>query len=108
MDGTTLKDINGNEVGIGSAVCLLTSGNFIYGHIEQILENGKVKVKPDIGYAMVKPHFRAKEFYVMEANCVGLVHDNPTSAAGTPCSSAIVALDDTDVVVNEDNSVVET
>ncbi len=79
MDKKALvKDCNGNAINEGSAVCILTSGNFIYGHIKEVLGNGKVKVIPDIGHVMTKPNFRLKSEYIVDSESVGLVHDTDT------------------------------
>lgn len=55
-------DTFGNEFGIGTAVAVLTAGNFIYGHITAINED-KIEVVPDIGYNTTKPNFRLKKLY---------------------------------------------
>lgn len=55
-------DSIGIEFGIGTAVAVLTAGNFIYGHVTSINED-KVEVIPDIGYRTSKPNFRLKKLY---------------------------------------------
>ena len=70
-----VKDVNGVEVGIGDAVAILTSGNFIYGHITEVLNEKKVKVIPDIGYNTTKPNFRLKKSYTVASDSIGIVND---------------------------------
>ena len=38
LNKSKMKDCNGVEVGVGNAVCILTAGNFIFGHITEITE----------------------------------------------------------------------
>ena len=40
-----MKDCNGEEVKIGTPVCVLTSGNFIFGHVTAINENKAILIK---------------------------------------------------------------
>lgn len=70
---TKTVDCNGENVFVGSAVCILTSGNFIYGHVTEIKENGNVKVIPDIGYNSSKPNFRLKKIYEASSESIGVV-----------------------------------
>ena len=55
-------DAVGNTVEIGDAVCILTAGNFVYGHVMSINEE-KAEVVPDIGYRTSKKNFRLKSKY---------------------------------------------
>lgn len=68
-----MKDCNNEEVKVGTAVCVLTSGNFIFGHIKEIKDN-KAVVIPDIGYNTTKPNFRLKKEYVATSECIGIVN----------------------------------
>lgn len=67
-------DCIGLEFGVGSAVAVLTAGNFIYGHVTAINED-KVEVNPDIGYRTSKPNFRLKKIYKTTTNHVALLKD---------------------------------
>ena len=49
MENVKAIDSIGIEFGIGTAVAVLTAGNFIYGHVTAINED-KIEVIPDIGY----------------------------------------------------------
>ena len=69
-------DCNGEKVEVGSAVCVLTAGNFIYGHVIGVNDNGTVKVVPDIGYNSTKPNFRLKKFYEANSDTIGVVNDD--------------------------------
>jgi hypothetical protein len=69
-----MKDCNGEEVKIGTPVCVLTSGNFIFGHVTAINEN-KATVTPDIGYNTTKPNFRLKKSYTADSSMIGVVNN---------------------------------
>lgn len=68
-----MKDCNGEIINVGTPVCVLTSGNFIFGHVTEINE-GKATVKPDIGYNTTKPNFRLKKEYVATSDAIGVVN----------------------------------
>ena len=73
-EGTAIiLDCNGEEVTIGTPVCVLTSGNFIFGHVTAISE-GQATVKPDIGYNTTKPNFRLKKEYIATSDMIGVVN----------------------------------
>ena len=55
-------DAVGNPVYEGDTVCVLTAGNFIYGHVAKINDKG-AEVLPDIGYRTSKKNFRLKQKY---------------------------------------------
>ena len=74
MEKETMRDCNGEEVGIDTPVCVLSSGNFIFGHITSIKE-GKAIVKPDIGYNTTKPNFRLKKEYIATSDMIGIIND---------------------------------
>ena len=55
-------DSLGNKIQIGSPVCGISAGNFIYGHILEMDEK-KVTMTSDIGYRTNKINFLPKEMY---------------------------------------------
>ena len=67
-------DTFGNEFEIGTAVAVLTAGNFIYGHITAINED-KIEVVPDIGYNTTKPNFRLKKLYKTTSKHIAILKD---------------------------------
>jgi len=69
------RDCNGEVISIGTPVCVLTSGNFIFGHVINIDED-KVTVDPDIGYNTTKPNFRLKKQYIASSSAIGII-DQP-------------------------------
>ncbi len=71
-------DCNENEINIGDAVCLLTSGNFIYGHVTAINEVA-VDVIPDIGYKTSKQNFRLKKVYHASSKNIALIDEDKTT-----------------------------
>lgn len=71
-------DCNENEIHIGDAVCLLTSGNFIYGHVTTINEDN-VDIIPDIGYKTSKQNFRLKKLYHASSKNIALLNEKETA-----------------------------
>lgn len=71
-------DCNENEIHIGDAVCLLTSGNFIYGHVTAVNE-GNVDIIPDIGYKTSKQNFKLKKSYHASSKNIALVNEKETA-----------------------------
>ena len=69
-----MRDCNGEEVSIETPVCVLSSGNFIFGHVTSIKE-GKATVKPDIGYNTTKPNLRLKKAYIATSDMIGIIND---------------------------------
>lgn len=69
----TLDSI-GIEFGVGTAVAMLTAGNFIYGHVVSINKD-KVDVIPDIGYSTSKPNFRLKKIYKTISSHIAVLNE---------------------------------
>lgn len=74
MENVKAIDSIGIEFGIGTAVAVLTAGNFIYGHVTAINED-KIEVIPDIGYRTSKPNFRLKKTYKTTSNHIAVLKD---------------------------------
>lgn len=74
MNEIKALDSIGIEFGIGTAVAVLTAGNFIYGHVTSINED-KVEVTPDIGYRSSKPNFRLKKLYKTTSNHIAVLNN---------------------------------
>ena len=74
MENVKAIDSIGIEFGIGTAVAVLTAGNFIYGHVTAINED-KIDVIPDIGYRTSKPNFRLKKIYKTTSNHIAVLKD---------------------------------
>ena len=76
MENNSAKAIDsvGVEFGVGTAVALLSAGNFIYGHVKSINEN-KITVVPDIGYRSAKPNFRLKKLYIEPSNHIAVLNN---------------------------------
>lgn len=70
----TFVDCLGHTLGIGASVVVLSAGNFIYGHVTGINEDGKVDVLPDIGYKTSKPNFRLKKLYKASPKHISLIN----------------------------------
>lgn len=76
------RDAVGEIVEVGDAVCVLTAGNFIYGHIEELSLNesndkSKAMVIPDIGYRTSKKNFKLKDRYVSKLDHLVKFKYNP-------------------------------
>ena len=71
-------DCNENEIHIGDAVCLLTAGNFIYGHVTAINESN-VDIIPDIGYKTSKQNFKLKKLYHASLKNIALINEKETA-----------------------------
>lgn len=71
MEENIKETININDTVMVSSGC-----NFIYGHVVDIMEDGKkYKVIPDLGYHTSKPHFKLKEYYIVDENKIAPITD---------------------------------
>lgn len=70
-----------NKLNIGDACMMIVGCNFIYGHVMEVLDEGKTyKVLPDLGYQTSKPFFKLKEYYLVDEDKIEPINENSASA----------------------------
>lgn len=63
------------KLAINDEAVMIQGSNFIYGHITEVLDNGKqYKLVPDMGYHTSKPFFKLKEYYIVDEDKVEPIH----------------------------------
>ena len=60
-------DVNGVAVKKGDKVMFIQGCNFIFGTVNECLEDGRFDVSPDGTWITAHPNFKVKEKYIVDA-----------------------------------------